>query len=148
MVSLVAFGALVFLIADSHTRKVASICGDYRNDKSVKISNENLNAEVASTVESRNRGLSGRPCILPNQAMLFVFETPNQYKMWMKDMKFPIDIIWISADHKAVAVERDVKPSTYPDLFANRDKPAEYVIEMKANRSSELGINLGTPINF
>lgn len=148
MVSFVALGALVFLIADSHSKKVASICGDYRNDKSVKISNENLNAEVASTVEARNRGLSGRPCILPNQAMLFVFETPNQYKMWMKDMKFPIDIVWVSADHKVVAVERDVKPSTYPDLFANRDKPAEYVIEMKANRSSELGINLGTPINF
>jgi len=128
--------------------KVASACGDYRNDKTVKVSNESLNAEVASTVETRNRGLSGRPCILSNQAMLFVFETPNQYKIWMKDMKFPIDIIWVSADHKAVAVERDVKPSTYPHLFANRDKPAQYVIEMKANRSAELGINLSTPINF
>lgn len=72
--------------------------------------------------------------------------------MWMKDMKFPIDIIWISPEHKVVAVERDVEPSTYfsknPFFINDKDHIAQYIIEMKANRSTELGIGLGTPINF
>ncbi|HXY18184.1 MAG TPA: DUF192 domain-containing protein, partial [Candidatus Nitrosopolaris sp.] len=68
---------------------------------------------------------------------------------WMKDMKFPIDMIWISSSHKAVVVEEDVKPSTYPDRFVNPvNHPAQYVLELQAHASTRLGINPGTPIKF
>ncbi len=66
----------------------------------------------------------------------------------MKDMKFPIDIAWISPDKKVVGLEIDVEPSTYPDSFVNKDQPAQYVLELKANRSKTLNINLGTPVKF
>lgn len=147
-VAIVLFGTLLFLAVDSHKTKVSTECGDYKNDKVVKISGENLNAEVASTDRERSIGLSGRQCIPNDRAMLFVFNKPDKYKMWMKDMKFAIDIIWVSADNKAVAVERDVKPSTYPDRFVNNEALAKYVLEMRANRSSELGIIIGTPVQF
>jgi uncharacterized membrane protein (UPF0127 family) len=66
----------------------------------------------------------------------------------MKDMHFPIDIIWIGADYKVAAMEINVSPKTYPDSFVNRDKLAQYVLEIKANRSKSLGIDIGTPVNF
>jgi uncharacterized membrane protein (UPF0127 family) len=79
--------------------------------------------------------------------MLFRFTKPGQYPFWMKGMKFPIDIIWIGADHKVAAIEVDEKPSTYPDKFVNQ-KPAQYVLEVKANTTKRLNIDIGTPVTF
>ena len=140
--------AAVIIDQKASHKKIASVCGPYRSDKVITVSSQKLTAEVASSPSQRTIGLSGRPCITPDQAMLFVFNKPDRYKMWMKDMKFPIDIIWLSPDRRVISVERNVLPSTYPDSFVNKDRPALYVLELKANRSTELGITLGTPVNF
>jgi len=132
----------------SKNTAAVSVCGPYRNDKTVTINGQQIQAEIASSATERQKGLSGRPCILPNQAMLFTFSQPGHYSFWMKDMKFPIDIAWISPDKKVVGLEIDVEPSTYPDSFVNKDQPAQYVLELKANRSKTLNINLGTPVKF
>lgn len=125
-----------------------SACGTYRNDKTVTINGSAFKSEVAKTDAERRQGLSGRPCIEPNRAMLFAFDHPGQYAIWMKDMRFPIDILWINSDHKVVGQEVDVSPSTYPDRFVNKDKPALYVLELKANRTKELNVGLGTAVSF
>lgn len=126
-----------------------SACGPYRDDRTVQVNGASFNTEVPTNQTEFDKGLGGRPCILSNQAMLFPFKQPGQYAFWMKDMKFPIDIIWISADHKVVAMEVNEQPSTYPDKFVNeKQRPAQYVLETKANRSKELNINLGTVIYF
>lgn len=141
--------ALIAGGSDTKSGPITSACGPYRADKVIRISGSDINAEVVSAPKDLSKGLSGRPCILPDQGMLFVFRQSGQHPFWMKNMKFPIDIIWISADHKAAGIERDVKPSTYPDGFVNKkENPALYVLELKANRSSELHIELGTPVSF
>ncbi|MBX4197001.1 DUF192 domain-containing protein [Candidatus Saccharibacteria bacterium] len=123
-------------------------CGPYKNDKTIVINGSAIKAEVVSNKADLQKGLGGRPCILPNQGMLFEFDKPGIISIWMKDMKFPIDVIWINTDHKVAAAEIDLKPSTYPDKFINRDHPAQYVLELKANRAKELGLNIGSAINF
>lgn len=123
-------------------------CGLYGDDKTVTIGTEKIKAEVVQTPAEREKGLGGRPCIESNQAMLFIFDKPGRYAIWMKDMRFPIDIVWINYDHKVVGLEIDVLPSTYPDRFVNKDNPALYVLELQANRAKELNVGLGTPINF
>ena len=143
---LAAGGGFVF---HDKSRGAGSACGTYRDDKTVQIGSHKLAAEAADTNSSRAQGLSGRPCIGSNQAMLFTFSQPGRYSFWMKDMRFPIDIIWISSVHEAVVVEENVLPSTYPDSFVNPPgKPAQYVLELKAHASTVLNINPGTPINF
>lgn len=54
--------------------------------------------EIAKTKEDRIRGLSGKKQLDVDSGMLFIFDKPNIYKFWMKDMNFPIDIIWIDKD--------------------------------------------------
>jgi len=140
-------------LGDSNTEpkskvQVTSACGSYRSDAAVRVNGQTIKTEVVKTSAELQQGLGGRPCILADQGMLFKFSKPGQLWIWMKDMKFPIDIIWIAPNHQTVGVERNVLPSTYPDKFVNKDKPAQYVLELKADRSSELGIDLGTPINF
>lgn len=120
----------------------------YRNDKAVGLGSTVIGVEVVRTKQEKANGLSGRDCIGDGQGMLFIYEKPGRYSFWMKDMKFPIDIIWIGPDKKVVWIEKMVKPSTYPDSFVNKDKPAKYVLELKAGQTDQLDIGLGTPVNF
>jgi len=139
----VIVAAVAFALSQAGGCKTA-----YRSDKQIRVNSTVIKAEVASTSAQQAKGLGGRACIGNNQGMLFVFNRPSNYAFWMKDMRFPIDIIWIDANHKVVAEEIDVQPSTYPDRFVNKDKPAQYVLELKAERARSLKINLGTIINF
>ena len=132
-----------------NTASNISACGPYRKDKTVRIDDALIHAEIPNNPDAQAKGLGGRPCILPDQGMLFIFPQPGQYAFWMKDMKFPIDILWISEDYKVVGQEIDVQPNTYPDRFINKkENAAKYVLELKSERSRELKVNLGTPVNF
>jgi uncharacterized membrane protein (UPF0127 family) len=125
----------------------SSPCGPYRNDGNVLIDGQKITVEIARNAAEFDKGLGGRPCILPNQGMWFAFKAPGHYPFWMKDMKFPIDIVWITSTHRVAAIEVDEQPNTYPDKFVNQI-PAQYVLELKANRSKELHMEIGTPVTF
>lgn len=120
----------------------------YRVDKVVHVGKYQVKAEEAKTSSQQQTGLGGRACIGPNHGMLFTFDKPGRYSFWMKDMKFPIDIAWINTDHKVVGLEKNVAPSTYPNRFVNKDKPAQYVVELQAGRADAIGMTTGTAVNF
>ena len=154
--ALVGAGLIVvvaILVSSSHgTPSLNSQCGPYRTDKVVTIASQKFNTEVAATSVQKVAGLGGRPCIESNQAMLFDFGKPSQYAIWMKDMRFPIDIVWINVDHKVVGVESGVEPSTYhsknPYFINDKNHIAQYVLELKSHRTDELHITIGTPVQF
>lgn len=87
--------------------------------------------EVADTEASRERGLSGHAPLNDSEGMLFVFDTDARWGIWMKDMSFPLDIVWADAGGRIVHIERDVSPDTYPRIFAP-PVPARYVVELPA----------------
>jgi uncharacterized membrane protein (UPF0127 family) len=133
--------------AKKQNTAVNTACGPYRVDKIIRIGDQQFQTEVARDNAGFTKGLGGRPCILSNQAMLFPFSKPATIPIWMKDMKFPIDVVWITASHKIAAIEIDFQPSTYPEKRINQI-PAQYVLELKANRTTELGLNIGSTINL
>jgi uncharacterized membrane protein (UPF0127 family) len=122
-------------------------CGPYRQDGSVIINGQKINVEIPKNSDEFEKGLAGRPCILPNQGMFFAFKKDGQYPFWMKGMKFPIDIVWITSTHRVAAQEINESPKTYPDKFVNKI-PAQYVLELKANRSKELRMEIGSTVQF
>jgi len=143
---LVLWGICAFILLDGKAK--APACNEqYRKDKVAKIDNKAIKVEVASSASQQEKGLGGKSCIGAGQGMLFVYDKPDYYECWMKDMRFPIDIIWISTNHKVVMVEENVQPSTFPDTFRN-SKLAQYVLEISAGSSKDLGIKEGTSINF
>lgn len=141
--------AVVFGGNDNSNKPALSDCGVYRTDRVIRIQGTAFKAEVAANSSEFQKGLSGRSCIKPDQAMLFAFTQPGQYPFWMKDMKFPLDFVWVNKDSQVVATRVNVQPSSYPRQFANSsDHPAKYVIELQANRVKQLGIVPGTVVNF
>ncbi len=106
-----------------------------------------LHYEKADTIEKQIKGLSGRHDLAKNQAMLFEFGSQGKKCMWMKDMNFVIDIIWLDGEKKITHVERNVKPDTYPELFCGSGNDM-FVIETATNAIPNKQIQIGKHINL
>ena len=57
-----------------------------------------VQAEIADTPQSRERGLMQRTQLCANCGMLFVFEKAAQHGFWMKNTPLPLSIAFINAD--------------------------------------------------
>jgi len=102
----------------------------------------NIDLEVADTEAKREQGLSDRDSLPEESGMLFVFDAPSAPSFWMKDMRFPIDFIWINKDMEVVEVLPNIDPSTYPEEFGPLE-PIQYVIEVNAGAAERHGIKIG-----
>lgn len=103
--------------------------------------------QVISTREEQERGLGGRDSLPIDQGMLFSFREPDLYVFWMKDMHFPIDIIWTDANLIVVDVAKDLSPDSYPEVFRPRT-PASFVLELTAGSAERYGVKIGDSFHF
>lgn len=101
-----------------------------------------LSVEVADTDATRIKGLSGRDPLPENQGLLFIFEKDGYPAIWMKDMRFALDIIWVDRDGEIVHIERNVAPGTYPQIFKPA-APARYVVEVNAGYTEARNVAVG-----
>lgn len=106
----------------------------------VTIGDKIYSAELAETDQQRQRGLSGRDGIAADEAMLFVFDSDAQHSIWMKGMKFSIDIIWLDEGRKVIHIEHNVKPDAEPYRSYRPESPARYVIELQAGQASKVSV--------
>ena len=113
----------------------------------IKSPRGDIQVFVAKTSESRGHGLSGYPALKPDQGMLFIFPTASTYSFWMKDMNFPIDIIWMNSDKKIVNITRNVSPESYPETFASPGI-IQFVIEVASGEAQKHGFELGMTLMF
>lgn len=104
-------------------------------EQNVRIANAVYALESADTEALRQKGLGGRLSLCELCGMLFIFDEPGRYAFWMKDMRFPLTLIWLAGE-TVVFVARDVPPDfsgvIEPPLSADR------VIEINAGRATEL----------
>lgn len=113
----------------------------------VEIAQKVIPVELATTTATQARGLSGRTALAPGHGMLFVFEKPDRYGFWMKEMNFAIDILWIDAAKKIVHIVERVPPESYPKIFIP-DVPAQFVLEVPAGFVVENKIRVGDEVKF
>jgi uncharacterized protein len=82
-----------------------------------------------------------------DRGMLFDFGAPDQYCMWMKDMKFSLDMIWLNEQKEIVSLVENVSPQTYPKSFCG-PKTAWYVVEVNAGIVSAADLRVGQRLNL
>lgn len=113
------------------------------------INSQQIDLLIANNDELRIQGLSGRESLEENQGMLFIFEEKGEYGFWMRDMLFPIDIIFLE-DNKVVNIHENAAPSDNPnDLEVYYPtKPINQVLELNAGKAQEMGIKAGTEITL
>ncbi len=144
-VMLVVFGAVasITLFSMPYFNRLEAV----KNKAEVKINDQIIIAEVAHDEDSRAQGLSGRKSLNINEGMLFIFEEPGVYSFWMKDMNFPIDILWIDSDNQIVQVDANVLPEPgVADEYLAQYKPpipVERVLELRGGRARLLNAEPG-----
>jgi uncharacterized membrane protein (UPF0127 family) len=113
----------------------------------VVIDGRTLSVDVADTEALREQGLSGRTSLGPDSAMLFIFPSAEKPGFWMKDMNFSLDIVWIGPDKKILGVEKDLAPSTYPQVYFP-SAPVGYVLEMPAGSFDTHSLQIGDAVSI
>ncbi|MDQ4066497.1 MAG: DUF192 domain-containing protein [Thermoproteota archaeon] len=109
-----------------------------------------LVADIAATDEQRTKGLSVKDRLGENEAMLFVFDNEAEHTFWMKNMKFPIDIIWLDSDKTIVHIEHNLQPCSF-ELLCPTYKPnveSLYVLETVGGFAEKHDIVKGTMVEF
>jgi len=101
-----------------------------------------LSVSVADSPAELELGLSEVASLGEFQGKLFIFPDQQRHGIWMKDMNFAIDVLWFNNDLVLVHIEEAVSPSSYPTIFAPREK-ARFVIETNAFLASSLQMQLG-----
>ena len=100
-----------------------------------------VTVELARSHVEKARGLSGRMDLKPGQGMLFVYDLPQPIGIWMKDMRFPLDIIWIR-EGKIVHIEKNAPPLKSGSPEKVYTATADLVLEVPAGytTSEKIGV--------
>lgn len=113
----------------------------------VSLANSTLKLKVLDTDALRIKGLSGTARLAPDEGMLFVFDQPGYHGIWMKDMNYPIDIVWLDQFKKIIYIEKNISPDTYPQVFIPTTEDM-YVVEVNAGFLDTHNIKIGDELKF
>ena len=110
---------------------------------------EEIPVEVADTFKKRSLGLGKRTSLKKGWGMLFVFEKRKPHRFWMKDMHFPLDIIWLD-NNRIVDIIHDAKPDNSKDEpeVMTSPAPVNFVLEIAAGRAAKLRLKTGQRLKF
>jgi uncharacterized membrane protein (UPF0127 family) len=116
-----------------------------KNSSKAVIDGKEFKLEVVSNNKERERGLGGRESLCENCGMLFDFKNPGKYSFWMKDMKFTLDIIWISGN-EIVYIAKDVSPNYQETIISQTS--ADKVLELNGGTCEKFNFKIGDKIEF
>lgn len=118
----------------------------------IKVRDLQVKAAVADSNEERKKGLSDREEIPLDWGLLFVFDEEKKQAIWMKNMKFAIDIIWIDKDKKIVDIAHSAAPEPGKkdnELRVYTPRSAsKYVLEINAGIASLNNVQVGDTVEF
>jgi uncharacterized protein len=110
--------------------------------QTLSLDSQEVSVEIADTQFSRAQGLSGRSVLENGTGLLFVFDSPEMPGFWMKDMNFPIDILWFDEEKKLVDTTEGFLPESFPESVYP-SIPVLYVLETNINEFEDLDSLIG-----
>lgn len=116
-----------------------------QNSYTLRFDAQQYRLEAAITPSAQAQGLGNRDAMPNDTGMIFVFPSESERCFWMKDMRFPLDIIWVSADKTVTRIESNLSPDTYPQSYC---KSAQYVIELNAGEAQQASVTVGQRLDF
>lgn len=152
LILLVFIGYVVYYIAIPQVKKLQQetlgkrvqieISSGDKKGLPVTFGTSTIVVDLAVTQDEKRNGLSGRYFLDDDKGLLFVYEKPSYPAIWMKEMLFPIDIVWLDRSFNVVHVRENASPTTYPQPF-RPDLPAMYVLELNAGYLKAHGVSIG-----
>lgn len=102
-------------------------------EATIGLKDTSLRVLVAKNAYQQEKGLGGRDGFAPHDGMLFLFDFASRYGFVMRDMKFPIDIVWFNA-----GVVVDIAPNVLAEPGVPEERLRRYLPRAEANLVLEL----------
>ncbi|HEX8966205.1 MAG TPA: DUF192 domain-containing protein [Patescibacteria group bacterium] len=148
------FGLLIVIIAFMfimQNKKYANIFAVSSSHQStISIDNHTFTLLIAKTEKEKETGLSGRSELPETTGMIFPFDTPGLYAFWMKDMKFPLDIIYIHGNKIVTIINSLPNPTPQNDTWqiVKPTEAADFVLEINAGLSKKYNFQVGDMVKL
>ena len=109
-----------------------------------------VDAELATTPETRTHGLMERASLPADQGMLFIFEVAQPLSFWMFNTLIPLDIIFADAERRIMSISASVPPCRPPSRCPTYRShgPAQFVLEVNAGTVVKAGIDVGDELRW
>jgi len=115
----------------------------------VTVGSSTFPALIANTPDLAYRGLSDRPSLGTFGGMLFVFPTTATRTFVMRDMLFPLDIVWITdgviSDMSEMLPLEPTAPESDLTLYTGKE-PVQMVLEVASGTVRQNGWRLGDSV--
>lgn len=117
-------------------------------NKPLVLGGKTINITRAISKSQQELGLANKATISDSEGMLFVFKNPStKHCIWMKDMKFAIDVLWFDKEKTFVDSVENVQPDSYPKTFCP-SRPATYILEVKSDSIGKNRWKIGQQATF
>jgi uncharacterized membrane protein (UPF0127 family) len=124
-----------------------ALSGGSPSEARLTIGENELTILIADERTELVKGLGDRDDLPSDHAMLFMFPENGVHGIWMKDMRFPIDIVWFNEGWEVIDIRARVAPETYPEVFYPVSE-SRYVLEMASGAAEQYGIAVGSVIGL
>lgn len=112
------------------------------------INDSVLKVEQAASPISQYLGLSNRASLCSDCAMLFTFSNSQERTFVMRDMLFPLDIIFINQG-KIVKIFENLPPEGHePKVKYSSGQPADSVLEVNAGYARQHNFKIGDELKY
>lgn len=137
-------GVVLILVAS-----VASfVAANFKPTTQVHIGGGVYSLWLADTEPARVQGLSGVEKLDLNGGLLMAFDSSDTHGIWMKDMNFPLDLVWLNSKKDVVYIVKNAPPENpVKTLYIPKDD-AMYVLELPAGSVEKAGIKTGDTATF
>lgn len=114
------------------------------------INGHTFHVTVVSTEKDKEMGLSNTTSLPKDEGMLFSFTKADYYGFWMRNMKYPLDIIYI-ANKKIVSIASNVSNPNNPSQplpVYKPSQPADTVLEINGGLSTTYHFSAGDTVTI
>ncbi len=143
LLPILMIGGFLFFQIKENIRPSSSIQSPY-----IIINGHALELEIADVFDKWQQGLSNREVLAENKGMLFVFPDKQVRRFWMKNMNFPLDIVWLD-NNKIIKIDKNAQPEgNSPTRRYSSPLPINYVLEVNAGWCDQNNIKVGDIAEF
>lgn len=105
-----------------------------------------LDVEIARTREQRSRGLMFRTSFEADSGMIFLYDSPREVSMWMKNTILSLDMLFIAEDGRITRIVANTTPMSETTIPSRG--PVLAVLELLAGAAKRLAIKPGDHIRL
>jgi uncharacterized membrane protein (UPF0127 family) len=105
-----------------------------------------LDVEIAKTNQQRSQGLMFRTSLERNSGMIFLYDSPREISMWMKNTILSLDMLFIGEDGRIKRIVANTTPMSEATISSRG--PVSAVLELSAGAAKRLAIKPGDRVGL